>query len=334
MNRATLATGWARNPDGTLGRTWNPITGCLNHTPEGLCFSGQFPCYAYKLAHGRLKATYLLNKELAGRGKGARDLMAADPFHPRLWLEKLKEMEPVNAENIKPKGIFVCDMADLFGIGVPEAWTKLVIDHAKYNPQHRLYFLTKRPDGMRNFSPFPDNCWIGLTITGKHDWQKADEFIGYCEGPLRFASFEPLLTELNEHILTWVIPRLDWIIIGACTGSLEDMQALQNRYPDLNIMPFGRKWTLQPKLEWIDQIIKAAKYKPIYLKDNLMPVFVAHWTKGYDPEIWSDAELRHDIPLTLSVELEAKKATGLRQDLPLLIQGEWTEDAGTNTAGS
>ena len=58
MNRATLATGWVRNPVMKLpeldpiqassyefGYTWNPFSGCLNQV-DGLCNGGGFPCYA------------------------------------------------------------------------------------------------------------------------------------------------------------------------------------------------------------------------------------------------------------------------------------------------
>jgi protein gp37 len=55
---------WAKNPDGTQGFTWNPITGCLNHN-NGLCKGGGFPCYAYKLANGRLRKRYLSNNNTA-----------------------------------------------------------------------------------------------------------------------------------------------------------------------------------------------------------------------------------------------------------------------------
>ena len=51
MNRTTIE--WVKNPDGTQGYTWNPITGCLNGCPY---------CYARKLANGRLKQRYLANK--------------------------------------------------------------------------------------------------------------------------------------------------------------------------------------------------------------------------------------------------------------------------------
>ena len=55
---------WVKNPDGTQGITWNPITGCKNHTTKGLCLDGLFPCYAWKLAHTRLKQRYLANSNL------------------------------------------------------------------------------------------------------------------------------------------------------------------------------------------------------------------------------------------------------------------------------
>ena len=71
MNRATPATGWVRNPVMRLlgldpiqassyefGYTWNPISGCENHT-DGLCKGGGFPCYAYKLATSWLRMRIL-----------------------------------------------------------------------------------------------------------------------------------------------------------------------------------------------------------------------------------------------------------------------------------
>ena len=59
MNKTSID--WVKNPDGSQGYTLNPITGCGNHTPEGLCLGGMFPCYAYRLANTRLKERYLAN---------------------------------------------------------------------------------------------------------------------------------------------------------------------------------------------------------------------------------------------------------------------------------
>jgi len=161
MNRASSATGWVRNPvmksselDPTqassyeLGWTYNPITGCLNHI-NGLCKGGGFPCYAYKLANGRLKQRYLANKHTA------TDRYDEDsyPFYPHFWEGRLKDTERgyhytdwsgAREFGAAPKGIFVCDMSDLFGIGIPEEWTRKVlrvIEHTSYN---RYYLLSKQ----------------------------------------------------------------------------------------------------------------------------------------------------------------------------------------------
>src|SRR4030042_2355606 len=196
MNRASSPTGWVRNPvmqapdlDPTqassyeLGWTHNAITGCLNHV-NGLCKGGGFPCYAYKLANGRLKQRYLAlaNSLVAYDYEGGEDgsdagLKAAfnDPFYPRFWEKKLNE--PIGyattqqvdgiltAKPPKGKGIFVCDMSDLLGIGIPEEWTRKVlrvIEHTSYN---RYYILTKQAQNLIKFSPFPENCWVGVTAT-------------------------------------------------------------------------------------------------------------------------------------------------------------------------
>ena len=54
MNKTQIE--WVRNPDGTQGYTWNPITGCLN---------GCEYCYARKLANGRLACVMCGESRLA-----------------------------------------------------------------------------------------------------------------------------------------------------------------------------------------------------------------------------------------------------------------------------
>ncbi|GAI89421.1 unnamed protein product, partial [marine sediment metagenome] len=65
MHRSKIE--WVLNPDNkTLGWVWNPMTGCRNHV-NGLCKGGGFPCYAYRLANGRLKESYLANDNVIMR---------------------------------------------------------------------------------------------------------------------------------------------------------------------------------------------------------------------------------------------------------------------------
>jgi len=277
MNRATSATGWARNPDGTLGWTWNPITGCLNHD-NGLCKGGGFPCYAFKLAHGRLKQRYLANDNIAPLSEGRewipmRDI--SDPFYPRFWEERLYELSPIAQTH---KGIFVCDMSDLFGIGIPEEWTLAVLGQIRIHPEHRFYLLTKQPQNLIKFSPFPDNCWVGVTATKFEAVIEATKWLAGVKAHVKYLSLEPLLDwdlhekNLMKRLLQYA--EISWLIPGACTGTKAEMAELVQRYPALTLMPYGKIWTAQPPIAWLREIVEAADKAGIrvFLKDNLKPL--------------------------------------------------------------
>jgi len=238
MNRTTIE--WCRNPDDTPGYTWNPITGCLG---------GCSYCYARKLANGRLRERYLANTRVTQHHTGAVQGLQ-DPFYPRFWPEKLFHDMGTN-----PKGIFVCNMGDLFGIGVPEDWTSRILKAAEYRPRNRYYLLTKQPQNLAKFSPFPDNCWVGFTATDDDMWLKGmHHMINYISAKVKFVSFEPLEGEIltgRRGMVTDAFEYIDWIIIGAQT-----------------------KPTVYPKRVWVDEIIEAAKSAgvPYFLKDNLKPI--------------------------------------------------------------
>ena len=236
MNKTKIK--WVKNPDGTQGYTWNPISGCLNHN-NGLCKGGGFPCYACKLANTRLKGLYLGNNYARYPAEKHND-----PFYPRFWEERL--YHPWGG---KPKGIFVCDMSDLFGIGIPEEWTRKVLDLAKLHTENRYYLLTKQPQNLIKFSPFPENCWVGVTATNSEMFQRAGIYLGRIKVKIKYISFEPLLERVDFYGLP--IQGLNWLIIGAQTNPYK---------PPLKI--------------WVDEITEAAKKAgiPYFLKDNLRPL--------------------------------------------------------------
>ena len=66
---------------------------------------------------------------------------------------------------------------------------------------------------------------------------------------------------------------ISWLIIGSCTGTKSEMLKLIKRYPDLTLMPFGNKWTAQPRINWVREIVEAADKAgvAVFLKDNLEP---------------------------------------------------------------
>jgi protein gp37 len=296
MNRASSATGWVRNPvmmspnldpkqasSYELGWTYNPITGCLNHV-NGLCKGGGFPCYAYRLANGRLKQRYLANNYYVIPKLGEpQEIPKADPFYPRFWEERLGEPieQPTPQNPAKRKGIFPCDMSDLFGLGIPEIWTEQVMTTIKLCPQHRFYLLTKQPQNLIKFSPFPENCWVGVSCPDANALYYAIPWLDEIKASRKFISFEPLLASMWGDCLSLAAQIVHWLIIGAQT-----------------------KPTKFPEISWVREIVNAADKAgiPVFLKDNLRPLLIPEDCSkpNYLTEdiFWASekAQLRQELP--------------------------------------
>jgi len=288
MNRTPIP--WVKNPDGTQGYTWNPITGCLNGCPY---------CYARKLANGRLFSKYMANTNVVPHRLAEVDaIKVLDPFYPRFWPERMGDLCPKFVPNrIKPRGIFVCDMGELFGDWVPHSWQERVFEAIRLHPEHRFYLLTKQPQNLVKFSPFPPNCYVGVTATNFQMFALALHYLTEIKASIKYISLEPYLDRIigdknsgfyNEDCLAFDLEHyLDWLIIGAVTGVKKDLIDLNKKYPKLALMPYGNKWSLQPSVEWVKEIVRACDKAavPVFLKDNLMPLFcggshVAHGLFG------------------------------------------------------
>ena len=97
---------------------------------------------------------------------------------------------------------------------------------------------------------------------------------------------------------------MSWLIIGSCTGSKQEMEALCQRYPALTLMPWGKRWTAQPRVEWVKEIVEVADRAgiPVFLKNNLRPILknAEGWTPAWavsarEPD-GSKEYLRQEIP--------------------------------------
>jgi protein gp37 len=199
-----------------------------------------------------------------------------DPFYPRWWPGALDKV----AERKKPAGVFMNDMSDWLGDWVPLTWQREIIDCINYCHWHRFYILTKQYQNLAKFSPWPDNCYVGFTATTNDQLQEGLAYISEVEAKVKYISFEPLL----EKMKFLAADIVDWVIIGACTGSqgkLLELCQQWNKEGKLNIheLPLMKlhgtsKWTLQPKREWVDEIIIAAKDAgaKVFLKNNLLPL--------------------------------------------------------------
>ena len=240
MNRTPID--WVKNPDGAQGYTWNPITGCLN---------GCDYCYARKLANGRLKQRYLANDNVAitKQTYALDETVKAlnDPFYPRFWEDRLEQYL-----GSRPTGIFVCDMSDLFGVGIPEEWTRRVLNkfQAINYDDHRFYLLTKQPQNLIKFSPFPDNCWVGVTVADDEMIIRALDHLKGIEAKVKYLSIEPFLGQINTFWLDVYLRNsgINQVIIGAQT-----------------------KPNKQPESAWVREIIEACDKAgiPVFIKQNM-----------------------------------------------------------------
>lgn len=152
-------------------------------------------------------------------------------------------------------GIFVCNMGELFGDWIPEDWQELIFRVIRLNPWHRFYLLTKQPQNLIKWSPFPENCWVGVTATDYPMLTKAETYLQKIETKVKFISFEPLLSSMG-HAYDWLYLHdagIKWVIIGAQTNPYKP-----------------------PEMEWVNEIVEAADKAgiPLFLKDNLRPMLV------------------------------------------------------------
>lgn len=164
--------------------TFNPITGCMHHCPY---------CYARAMVHrfsntleNNEKAIYEDDAPILENGK---KVAYPHGFAPTFHKHRLAQVRHWKDE--KPRNIFVCSMADIFGDWVPEKWIVQTMDAFREAPQHNYLFLTKNPIRMinlieRGVIEEKDNFWFGTTTT------KADDMFFASETANAFVSIEPM----------------------------------------------------------------------------------------------------------------------------------------------
>lgn len=238
--------------------TWNPVTGCLH---------GCEYCYAQRIAErfGGASEThnneccYECQWETEGTGE-IHDLNepiydfdngrnAPYPFDFDPTFHRYRLGEP--AKWTKPRTIFVCSMADLFGDWVPDEWIQEVFEACAKAPQHRYLFLTKNPNRYNELAAkgmLPQEHWYGYTATSQKmlwTFHHADE----CLVKNLFVSIEPILAPMQPGFCSHV--PADWVIVGAETGQ--------------------RKSKVVPERKWIDDILMDCEYggRPLFMKESL-----------------------------------------------------------------
>ncbi len=166
---------------------------------------------------------------------------------------------------------------ELFGDWINPAWMNTIFRVVESHPQHTFIFLTKQPENLIKWSPFPANCWVGVSCVDKLHFLTACHYLTDVKATVKFLSFEPLLesvessSPIGKHLMNGGI---NWVIIGQQT-------------------PISAK--TMPHITDIQAIIRAANEIPIpvFLKDNL---------KGFlpfqqYPDSWKEVyKLRQEFP--------------------------------------
>lgn len=214
MNKTKIE--WVKNPDGTQGITLNPI--------KGMCPVGCSYCYARRMY------------KRFGWYKEPRYLPAI--------MEELRSLK-------KPTGVFICSTFEWLW---DDSWSHNIMGWIKTYPQHRFYLLTKKPESLEQFNSYPDNCWVGVTVTSNAAASLAYTNLASIIAPVKFISFEPLMGQIGRDELRNLSQVTDWWIIGGMT-------------------PYSQKTA--PHIEWVKEIVEIADKSgiPLFLKNNLMQVF-------------------------------------------------------------
>lgn len=171
--------------------SWNPVTGCDKYS------AGCKNCYAEKMAN-RLYAM--------GHAK------YKNKFQVTLHEESLNE--PLIWK--KPSKIFVCSMSDIFHKDVPFEFVDKIFNTMKQADWHIFQILTKRSDRLLEYSTrilWPTNVWAGVTVEHK-DYISRIEDLRAVKAPVKFISFEPLLSEIPYTDLK----DIQWVICGGESG--------------------------------------------------------------------------------------------------------------------
>ena len=216
--------------------TWNPVTGCL-HKCEYCYARGIAQRFGFGIVPLWNNGLSILNEPMRREGR-----IQPYPFDFRPTLHRYKLEEPQHWR--KPRNIFVCSMADLFGEWVPDDWIKAVFDACAAAPQHRYLFLTKNPKRVARLNnsgllPKTIDCWWGASTPHKGD--------SFNFGFHSFVSIEPIMEDFTGAKQC----HAEWVIIGAETGN--------------------RKGKVIPKKDWITSFVEdcADHGTTVFMKESL-----------------------------------------------------------------
>ncbi len=193
---------------------WNFLPGCL-HKQQGVCAGDN--CWARAMAARqgfdfnipRLKPEFLT----APLGKRKRSVVLVN-FMGDLFGDWVNPDEKVL--EYLPSGVGMIEMS-------LKAWVFTTI---RERPQDRFLFLTKAWRNIAAWGKFPENCWVGATITDGKKLYDAIYSLADVDCSHRWLSVEPMLGPVDfcEYVPVGTIggveteSRPSWIVLGCESG--------------------------------------------------------------------------------------------------------------------
>lgn len=264
--------------------TWNPVTGCL-HGCEYCYARGIANRFGWHANEPDINERVLYEIPVFDGKKQPYPFDFAPTFH------QYRLGEP--AAWTKPRTIFVCSMADLFGKWVPDEWIKEVFEACEAAPQHRYLFLTKNPARFGHINGWnhrynneyaKDNMWFGTTITRQHELNRIRN-LPYGDAHT-FLSIEPILERID---LDRYLPTADtrWYCsycghyadtytnhcdsCGGVNGYTGSFRKQPVNWIILGAESGNRKDKVTPRREWIDSIVQICDERniPVFMKESL-----------------------------------------------------------------
>ncbi len=167
------------------------------------------------------------------------------------WNPEIRYEPEVMCELTKmPDGskVFWGSTIELFGEWTPRYAMAQIFEAVRIQDNLTHIFLTKQPQNLIKFSPFPDNCWVGVSTPDTVAFSIAVKYLQVITAKVKYLSVEPMLSRIiTNH---WELDRrgINWVILGSQTQP-----------------------TKHPPREWVDEIITATDKAniPIFVKEPM-----------------------------------------------------------------
>jgi protein gp37 len=208
------------------------MTGCTKIS------AGCDHCYAYTLAHTKVRDVYLRQLPVKDTPENR-----GDPFAPRFWEDRLTQ--PLKWK--EPRRVFVNSMSDVFHAHFSLEQIQRVFAVMNEASQHQFQVLTKRPERAARLADrlnWSENIWLGTSVENITVAHRVDALRQVTAATVRFVSAEPLLGPMDDLDLTGI----HWVIGGGESGvgfrpcALEWARGLRDLCRREGVAFFWKQW--------------------------------------------------------------------------------------------